>query len=317
MRFLIIGAGAIGGSAGAYLARGGHTVWFVDSDAEHVRAMQENGLSVEGREAFTVRAPAAVPGGVRDMLRDNTPELAILAVKAQHTRAALEATIDVLGPVTPILSVQNGLNPHEVAQIAGEGRTLAALANSMGADYLSPGRILFGGPGTIYLGYLDGRRSELLTTTAQALRSSFVPRTTETPNIWGYLWSKEAFGAMLFAGAVTDVSIADLLADSANFDLLTNIAREVVQVAEAEGVACEEFDGFAPNLFSPAYPLDADAIRMSLDALVAVYRGSMKPKSGIWRDLAFDAAALRWMRSLALWCTLGLSTASEHLSSHA
>ncbi len=53
MEFVIIGAGAIGGSMGAYLARAGHEVLLVESDAAHVQAMQSGGLRIEGRSDFT------------------------------------------------------------------------------------------------------------------------------------------------------------------------------------------------------------------------------------------------------------------------
>ena len=41
---------------------------------------------------------------------------------------------------------------------------------------------------------------------------AFDPRAVVSPNIWGYLWGKEAYGAMLFATALTNESIADALA---------------------------------------------------------------------------------------------------------
>ncbi len=41
----------------------------------------------------------------------------------------------------------------------------------------------------------------------------FEPTAILTPNIWGYLWSKLAYGALLFATALTNESIADCLAE--------------------------------------------------------------------------------------------------------
>ncbi len=52
-----MGAGAIGGTVGARLARDGHSVLFCDVDADHVAAMNEHGFSIEGpAEQFTVPA---------------------------------------------------------------------------------------------------------------------------------------------------------------------------------------------------------------------------------------------------------------------
>ena len=66
--------------------------------------------------------------------------------------------------------------------------------------------------------------------------------------------------------------------------MLIALAREVVAIAHANGVALEPFDGFDPAAFSAAAG-DAAASR-SLDDLVAFNRRSAKTHSGIWRDLA-------------------------------
>ena len=59
MRMLIWGAGAIGGSAGAWLKRAGHDVTFVDVVPEHVAAIRDQGLRIMGLvEEFAVMAPA-------------------------------------------------------------------------------------------------------------------------------------------------------------------------------------------------------------------------------------------------------------------
>jgi 2-dehydropantoate 2-reductase len=285
MRFLVIGAGAIGGSAGAYLAHDGHDVLLVDADVAHVRRMQEAGLRMEGRRDFTVRIKAALPGEMAAALGHQPPETVIFAVKSQHTEAALAPLLPLLGPDSVVLSMQNGLNPHAIAGQVGVGRTLAALVNSMGTDYLEPGRILYGGPGTMRIGELDGRMTLRIAQLAGLMRTSFVDDATPTDNVWGYLWGKEGWGAMLFAGAVMDQTIADMLADPANRPLLANIAGEVVRVADAEGVHCEPFDGYDPAVMRFSVPRDWAAIGDSLAALERRYRPSLKQKSGIWRDL--------------------------------
>ena len=53
----------------------------------------------------------------------------------------------------------------------------------------------------------------------------------------GYLWAKEAYGAMLWAGAVSDLSIADSLEDPRYQPLMLAIAREVLAQAPVTPVA--------------------------------------------------------------------------------
>jgi len=62
VEFVVVGAGAIGGTVGARLLRDGHDVLFCDVDGEHVAAINEHGLTIEGPlEQFTVEARAVVP----------------------------------------------------------------------------------------------------------------------------------------------------------------------------------------------------------------------------------------------------------------
>jgi 2-dehydropantoate 2-reductase len=62
VRLLVWGAGAIGGTLGAHLARAGHDVTFVDRAPEHVDAINRAGLRIEGPIVeFTARAPACTP----------------------------------------------------------------------------------------------------------------------------------------------------------------------------------------------------------------------------------------------------------------
>ena len=169
-----------------------------------------------------------------------------------------------------------------ISQIVGRERTVGAFVN-FGADYIEPGVIHYGGRGAVVLGELDGRITPRVEALRQALLD-FDDRAVVTSNIWGYLWGKEAYGAMLFATALTDESIADCLALPAYRDLFIALAREVLAVAVAQGVTPEGFNGFDPAAYLPG--ADPAAAMRSLDELVAFNRRSAKTHSGIWRDLA-------------------------------
>lgn len=278
MRTLVWGAGAIGGTLGAYLARSGRDVTLVDTVADHVAAVTRDGLRITGPiEEFTVRLPAQTP----DTLTGAWPEI-VLATKAHHTESAVRALSPHLAPDGYVVSAQNGLNELAIAEVVGSARTVGAFVN-FGADYLEPGVIHFGGRGAVVVGEIDGQT----TPRALAIREAWQAldtRAIATPNIWGYLWGKEAYGAMLFATALTNDSIADALAMPAYRPVHIALAREMLAVASARGVTPEAFDGFDPGAYAPQAP--AGAAEASLDALVAHNRKSAKTHSGIWRDLA-------------------------------
>lgn len=278
MRFLVWGAGAIGGTLGAHLARAGHDVTFVDSVADQVAAINRAGLRITGPiDEFTQRAPAFTPDAI-----EGEWDTIVLATKAHHTEPATRSLAAHLSPTGCVISAQNGLNELEISRIVGGERTVGAFVN-FGADYLEPGVIHYGGRGAVVVGEIDGR----VTSRANRIRdawSAFDECAIVTPNIWGFLWGKEAYGAMLFATALTNESIADALAMPEYRDLYIAIAREVLAAATARGVTPEPFDGFDPTAFLPSSP--REAADRSLDALVAHNRRSAKTHSGIWRDLA-------------------------------
>ncbi len=282
MHMLIWGAGAIGGTLGAHLARAGHDVTLVDMVREHVEAIQRSGLRLTGPIAeFTAQLPAFTP----DTLR-GTWDTIVLATKAQHTDAATRALLPHLSEHGCVISAQNGLNELTVAAIVGEARTVGAFVN-FGADYLEPGVIHYGGRGTIRIGEVfgpaDGRGSSPRVHALCDAWRALDERASATDNLWGYLWGKEAYGAMLFANALTNDSIADGLARPEHRPLYIAIAREILAVADARGVRPESFDGFDPGAYRPDAP--AGSAERSLDALVAHNRKSAKTHSGIWRDL--------------------------------
>lgn len=284
LRFTVIGAGAIGGTAGACLARAGQEVLFVDQDAAHVDAINTHGLTIEGRETFTIQARAVTPGALREE-PGRLSGVVLLCVKAMHTGQALSPFVPMLDRDAYVVSMQNGLNEQVIASLVGRERTVGAFVN-FGADYLEPGRVMFGGTGALYLGELDGRISERVQMLAAIFRDALLPATQATDNIWGYLWGKLAYGSMLFATALVDESIADVLDYPSHRPMLANLAAEAIRVAESEDVRCQGFDGFEPARFAFSAARDWDGIDESFDELAAFNRRSLKAKSGVWRDLA-------------------------------
>ena len=275
---LIWGAGAIGGVLGAYWARAGLPVRMVDIVREHVEVCRTSGLSITGpAEQFTQVVPAVTPDeleGVYDVI--------VLAVKAQATEAALAMLLPHLAPNGYVLSAQNGLNEIVIARAVGQERTMGCFVN-FGADWLGAGEILFGNRAAVVVGEIDGSIRERTRQMHRALLV-FEPQAILTDNLWGYLWGKLAYGAMLFATALTDDSMTENFADPRRFIVFDQLAREVMAVTAARGVVPVGFNGFDPSCFAPGAS-DAGA-RASIAALAEFNRHTAKTHSGIHRDLA-------------------------------
>jgi len=262
MEITIIGAGAIGGTVGAHMIRAGHDITLCDADEAHVDAIRSRGLIIEGPvNEFTVAARAVTPAELDDRI-----EQAIVAVKSLHTRAAAELLRDRLAPGGYVLTVQNGLTADTLVEAVGSERVVSSFVN-FGADVMAPGRIMQGNIGTFRVGELDGGR---ITPRVRDLAEA-LPYAQPTDNVLGFLWGKEAYGAMLWAGAVSDLTIAEHLEDPRYRPLMIAVAREVLALAP---VKVESFDGFDPQ-----------DLEGSLDRLAEFNRNSAKKYSGIYRDL--------------------------------
>lgn len=275
---LIWGAGAIGGVLGAYWARSGLPVQMVDIVAEHARACSTTGLNISGPvEQFRQVVPCVTPQELR-----GTFGCIVLAVKAQSTEDAMAMLLPHLAPDGFVLSAQNGLNELTIARLAGAERTMGCFVN-YGADWLGPGEILFGNRAAVVVGEIDGGIRERTRQMHQDL-AIFEPAAVLTDNIWGYLWGKLAYGAMLFATALTTDSMTANFEDPQRFVVFDRLAREVMAVAAARRVVPIGFNGFDPACFAPGAS-EAGA-RDSIAALAEFNRCTAKTHSGIYRDLA-------------------------------
>jgi len=275
---LIWGAGAIGGTLGAYWSRAGLPVTLVDQVEDHVEACRGRGLSITGPiEEFRQVVPALTPAEVTGQW-----PIIVLAVKAQATEAALAQLKAHLAPDGYVLSAQNGLNEIAIADAVGAERTMGCFVN-FGADWLGPGEILFGNRAAVVVGEIDGSVRDRTRDMHERLKL-FEPAAVLTDNIWGYLWGKLAYGAMLFATALTRDSMTENFADPRRFAAFDALGREVMAVAEARGVAPVGFNGFDPAVFAPGAP--AAGARASIAALAEFNRHTAKTHSGIYRDLA-------------------------------
>ena len=205
--YVIVGAGAIGGTLGHHLARAGHPVTVVDADPEHVRRIEADGLVVvRGAERSAARVARALTPDPEE--RGLRLERVLLAVKAQATGSALDWIAPRLAEDGFVVSLQNGLNEDEIARRIGRDRTVGAFVNLF-ADVIGPGEIRDGGQGALVVGELDGRDSDRVREVVADLQAWGPARATG--NVSGYLWSKLGFGAMLVATALADAPMAELI----------------------------------------------------------------------------------------------------------
>lgn len=271
----IVGAGAIGGVLGARMTAAGLDVLLVDKEAEHVAAMNRVGLRISGLgsgQPIEVRAaePRQAPGELG---------IVFLAVKAQHTREAMEFIAPRLRDDGVVVSFQNGLVHQIIESAVGVERTLGAFVH-YAADYQEPGHIMLASEVPVRLGEPDGRITPRLLEIAGLVATAMPVALTR--DIHAYVWGKMCYGSLAFAAALVDQPYASVVSDPRYQELLIRVTCETGRVAEALGhqvARIGEFDAAAFQSGDEHRQYDA------LGALAEVGRTSLKQYTGIQRDL--------------------------------
>jgi 2-dehydropantoate 2-reductase len=112
MRFVVYGAGAVGGVVGAQLCRQNFSVVLI-ARGEHGETLQREGLTLETPDgSFQIRPPVY---GHPSHIEWQNDDIVLLAVKSQDTSLALDALATTAPPNTPVLCLQNGVANERLA----------------------------------------------------------------------------------------------------------------------------------------------------------------------------------------------------------
>jgi 2-dehydropantoate 2-reductase len=227
----VLGCGAIGSLYAAHLARvPGVEVWAVDPWAEHVAAIEANGLRVTGHGSFVapVRALESAAGLP-------SCEYAIVATKAQHTAAAVEAAAPALAGAA-VVSVQNGLGNEDV--IAGLVPQVIRGSIVTAGHVTEPGVVRYDAPGDSWFGPFEPSpaSAEQIATLAALLTRGGL-NTEALPDARGPQWTKVIFNAATSPlAALTGLSVGQVCTDP---DLRVQVERliaEALAVCRAAGI---------------------------------------------------------------------------------
>jgi 2-dehydropantoate 2-reductase len=294
MKVTIIGAGAIGGLAGAYMTRAGHDVLLVDRWVEHVDALNARGLTIDGvRGDHVIPVRACTPDALTGPL-----EAVLVATKSQHTEEAVRRAIPLLGPEGFVVSFQNGFNEPLIADLlreAGGGgmeRVIGSIPNYGGA-LVDPGHVEFVHEGPIQLGEMSGETPRLITL-ARMLES--LTEVQLSANIWGQVWSKEVYSAQVVFSALANAPIKDTLGVERYARISGAIVREALEIAEANGIEVEAFDFFDPANYKPQTPADTRKLLDNVQHAIWLLKKDQerraghqfkKKGSGIWWDIVY------------------------------
>jgi 2-dehydropantoate 2-reductase len=263
VKFLIVGAGAVGAYMGALMARAGYDVT-LHARGPHLRAMQEKGVRVVSADDDFVARPRLVAD-----LKDAGPvDVVFLCVKAHGLPPLAGQLAPVLGPDTVVVSTQNGIpwwyfqgdspldpskptsglpgalagmrlervDPGGVVSGAIEARRVVGSLIYFSTEISEPGVVRHNEGNRISLGEPDGSRSERIRKIADALIVSGLraPVTAHLRNeIWVKILGNAAFNPI---SALTGATLAQMLSNQETAALIRNIMQETEALTEKLGV---------------------------------------------------------------------------------
>jgi 2-dehydropantoate 2-reductase len=222
MRYLILGAGAIGGAIGGRLFEHGHDVVLI-ARGEHLRALQSTGLELRDPETTVeLKIRAVATAEAADLRAD---DVLILATKSQHSEALLTDLAVTAPPSLAVVCAQNG--------VANERVCLRRFANTYGmrvilaGTHLEPGIVeIATAPlsGILDVGRFPGGNDDLAETIASDLRhSGFDAKARDDVMSHKYLKLLSNLGNALQAACGTDDD---------------PVGRKLAKAARSEGRAC-------------------------------------------------------------------------------
>ena len=233
MKIAVVGAGAMGSVYAGLLAAAGHDVTAIDTWADHVAAIRERGLRVEGASGDrTVSVKATC-----DAADVGPVDLVILATKAHDVQTAARAAMPLVGPDTVVLPIQNGLGSADrVASILGEDRVAIGVVGGFGASVVAPGHVRHEGWELVRLGERHAPASERIETIADVWREAgFRVQTYDDTDrlVWEKLVCNVCFSGVC---AVLERTVGEVLEDSDAWKAASGCAVEAYDVACALGV---------------------------------------------------------------------------------
>jgi 2-dehydropantoate 2-reductase len=235
MKYLVMGAGALGSIFGGLLAEHGHDVTFVGAD-DHLLALKKQGLSITGiwgeHRLDSVKAYYGTKG------LSGSFDIVLLSVKSYHTEEVISQTLPFIHEGTLVFSIQNGLGNWEaIAGAVGWERTVGARV-IFGAEVERPGtarvtvyadKVLLGSPsGTAPLAPIQ--------LVCDHLNDAGIPCAL-CDDIASFLWGKVLYNCSLNAlGAILNVPYGRLKEAPEVMKVMREIIHEIFGVALAKGV---------------------------------------------------------------------------------
>ncbi|HUI25532.1 MAG TPA: 2-dehydropantoate 2-reductase N-terminal domain-containing protein [Candidatus Kryptonia bacterium] len=245
MRFVIYGAGAVGGVIGGRLAEHGGNVVLIARGA-HLQAIRRDGLRIESPESTSrIDVPAVEHPAQIDWIGD---DVVLLTMKTQDTAPAVRDLAAAAPLSTPIVCVQNGVENERTA-LRWFARVYAVCVLCP-TSYLTPGVLqAWSSPttGVLDIGRYPSGSDDLAETIATALRTASFSSVARADIMrWKYRKLLSNLGNAIEAicgPAARGGRIGEWAQRVGNAIGVAAGGRRLRELAQREGVACLDAAG--------------------------------------------------------------------------
>src|SRR5438445_5844199 len=259
-KIAIVGAGAVGGYAGAHMVQAGEDVTFIDPWPAHVEHMRKHGLRVtHARDVteFSVLLRALHVTDAQQLAKEAPFDIAFVCMKTYDTAWATMMMRQYLAADGFVVSLQNCINEETIAGVVGWGKTLGCIASSITVNLPEPGHIHRGaGKGgaahTVFrAGEVHGRITQRAEEVCRLVGYADSAKVTE--NLWGERWSKLVANAMGNGlSACTGLTGGQMLRNEAIRRFSVRLGSEAIRVGQALGYRLEEILHLPPETIARA-----------------------------------------------------------------
>jgi 2-dehydropantoate 2-reductase len=268
-KIAIVGAGAVGGYAGAHMVQAGEDVTFIDPWPEHVEHMRKTGLRVTHAmnvPEFQVPVRALHVTDAQALAREAPVDIAFVCMKSYDTAWATMLIRQYLAPDGYVVSLQNCMNEETIAGIVGWGKTLGCIASSITVNLPEPGHIHRGAGkhGAAHTVFRAGEVHGRITPRAEEVCRlvAYTDSAKVTSNLWGERWSKLVANVMGNGlSACTGLTGGEMLQSEPIRRFSNRLGSEAIRVGQAHGYQLEEILHLPPETIARAGEGDEAATR--------------------------------------------------------
>jgi 2-dehydropantoate 2-reductase len=236
LKFLVVGAGAVGGITAALLKKNGLDVQIVCKYDDYASLISNSGIEVSGVNGrFKVKMDAfATISQVKEK-----KDIILLATKATDIMGIAQELKTILTKDGYLISLQNGICEDDLASVIGREKIIGCVTG-WGATMESMGKLIMTSKGDFIMGYPDRKPDDILLNISEMI--SCVAPVRTTANIMGHLYSKLIINSCITSlGAICGLYLGKMLMISKIRRIFIEIIREAIIVAEKMEIKIEVF----------------------------------------------------------------------------